>query len=102
LNASHDGDPRFDTADFNDSAPGNLRADYVLPRKNLKILDSAIFWPVQADPFFRLTGVFSSANWGTGRRLPDLRSSAGLGRREVLATRIARERHRVAPLLPTI
>ena len=64
MNASHDGDPRFDTADFNDSAPGNLRADYVLPRKNLKILDSAVFWPVQADPFFRLTGVFSSANWG--------------------------------------
>jgi hypothetical protein len=63
-NASHEGDPRFDTADFNDSAPGNLRADYVLPRKNLKILDSAVFWPVQADPFFRLTGVFSSANWG--------------------------------------
>jgi Endonuclease/Exonuclease/phosphatase family len=64
LNASHDGDPRFDTADFNDSAPGNLRADYVLPRKNLKILDSAVFWPVQSDPFFRLTGVFSSMNWG--------------------------------------
>jgi Endonuclease/Exonuclease/phosphatase family len=64
LNASHDGDPRFDTADFNDSAPGNLRADYVLPRKNLKILDSAVFWPVQSDPFFRLTGVFSLANWG--------------------------------------
>ena len=56
-------DPRFDTADFSDAAPGNLRADYVLPRKNLKILDSAVFWPVQADPFFRLTGVFSSANW---------------------------------------
>jgi hypothetical protein len=63
-NASHDGDPRFDTADFNDSAPGNLRADYVLPRKNLKILDSAVFWPVQSDPFFRLTGIFSLANWG--------------------------------------
>jgi hypothetical protein len=22
------------------------------------ILDSAVFWPVQADPLFRLTGVF--------------------------------------------
>jgi hypothetical protein len=63
LNASHDGDPRFDTYDFNDSAPGNLRADYVRPRKNLKILESAV-WPVQADPFFRFTGVFSSVNWG--------------------------------------
>jgi hypothetical protein len=58
-NATHLGDPRFDTADFNDSAPGNLRADYVLPRKNLKILDSAVFWPVQADPLSRLSGVFT-------------------------------------------
>jgi Endonuclease/Exonuclease/phosphatase family len=57
-NASHRSDPRFDTADFADSAPGNLRADYVLPRKNLHILDSAVFWPLQADPLFRLTGVF--------------------------------------------
>jgi hypothetical protein len=63
-NESHEGDPRFDTADFNDSAPGNLRADYVLPRKNLQIRDSAVFWPVQANPFFRLTGVFDLANWG--------------------------------------
>jgi hypothetical protein len=58
-NASHLGDPRFDTADFADTAPGNLRADYVLPRKNLKILDSAVFWPVLSDPFSRLSGVFT-------------------------------------------
>ena len=38
--------------------PGNLRADYVLPSRDLKIEDSAVFWPVQADPLFRLTGVF--------------------------------------------
>ena len=30
----------------------------MLPSKNLRILDSAVFWPVQADPLFRLTGVF--------------------------------------------
>lgn len=57
-NTTHLGDPRFDTADFADSAPGNLRADYVLPRKNLQIVDGAVFWPVQSDPLFRLTGVF--------------------------------------------
>ncbi len=57
-NTTHQSDPRFDTADFNDSAPGNLRADYVLPRKNLRITDAAVFWPTQDDPLFRLTGVF--------------------------------------------
>ncbi len=57
-NTTHLSDPAFDTADFADGAPGNLRADYVLPRNNLKMLDAAVFWPVQADPLFRLTGVF--------------------------------------------
>jgi hypothetical protein len=57
-NAAHEGDPAFDTADFADSAPGNLRADYVLPRKSLRMQDAAVFWPPQADPLFRLTGVF--------------------------------------------
>jgi hypothetical protein len=57
-NLTHRSNPRLDTADFADSAPGNLRADYVLPRKTLQILDSAVFWPVRADPLSRLTGVF--------------------------------------------
>jgi hypothetical protein len=57
-NLTHESDPAFDTADFSDFAPGNLRADYVLPRKNLRLRDAAVFWPVQADPLFRLTGVF--------------------------------------------
>jgi 3-phytase len=63
-NATHRSDPQFDTADFSDSAPGNLRADYVLPRKTLQIVDAGVFWPLQSDPLFRLTGVFSAANWG--------------------------------------
>ena len=63
-NTAHLGDPRFDTADFSDSAPGNLRADYVLPSRQIKISDSAVFWPVQSDPLFRLTGVFENATWG--------------------------------------
>jgi hypothetical protein len=57
-NATHQSDPAFDTADFADGAPGNLRADYVLPRRNLSIVGAGVFWPVQSDPLFRLTGVF--------------------------------------------
>lgn len=56
-NEMHLGDPAFDTADFNDADPGNLRVDYVLPSRELRIIDGAVFWPVQADPLFRLTGV---------------------------------------------
>jgi 3-phytase len=66
-NAGHEGDPRFDTADFGDFGPfgpGNLRVDYVLPRKNLQLVDSGIFWPLQADPLSRLTGLFDFAAWG--------------------------------------
>jgi 3-phytase len=57
-NLTHRSDPKFDTADFADGAPGNLRADYVLPSKALRIVDGAVFWPLQVDPLFRLTGVF--------------------------------------------
>jgi Endonuclease/Exonuclease/phosphatase family len=58
-NLTHRGDPAFDTADFLDNpGPGNLRADYVLPSRNLRILDGAVFWPLSTDPLFRLVGVF--------------------------------------------
>jgi 3-phytase len=57
-NTTHLSDPKYGTADFADGAPGNLRADYVLPRINLRITGAAVFWPTQADPLFRLTGVF--------------------------------------------
>ncbi|WP_053202245.1 endonuclease/exonuclease/phosphatase family protein [Jiangella muralis] len=57
-NASHGGDPRYDTADFADSAPGNLRADYVLPSRQLRPVGAGVFWPVRADPLSRLTGEF--------------------------------------------
>ena len=49
-NLTHRSDPRFDTADFSDTTPGNLRADYVLPRVNLRIQDAGVFWPTQDDP----------------------------------------------------
>jgi Endonuclease/Exonuclease/phosphatase family len=58
-NATHRGNPAFDTADFADvPGPGNLRADYVLPRVNVQIKASAVFWPVSSDPLSRLTGTF--------------------------------------------
>jgi Endonuclease/Exonuclease/phosphatase family len=57
-NLTHRSDPRFDTADFADTAPGNLRADYVLPRRNMRIVDSGVFWPLASDPLFRLVGTF--------------------------------------------
>jgi hypothetical protein len=57
-NESHLGDPAQDTADFADGAPGNLRVDYVLPSKQLRIVDGAVFWPAEGEPHFELTGVF--------------------------------------------
>jgi hypothetical protein len=63
LNDTHRSDPAFDTADFCDtpafppcSGPGNLRADYVLPRKGLQITGSGIFWPTADDRLVYLTG----------------------------------------------
>jgi hypothetical protein len=58
INDDHLSDPAYDTADFSDNAPGNLRADYVLPSQNFRIIDSAVFWPTTTDPLFRLTGNF--------------------------------------------
>ncbi len=59
VNATHRGDPALDTADFNDSpAPGNLRADYVLPSRDLRVRDAGVFWPAADDPLSRLTGEF--------------------------------------------
>ena len=57
-NATHLSDPAFDTADFSDSSPGNLRADYVLPRKNMRMTDAGVFWPLNTDPLFPLVGTF--------------------------------------------
>ncbi len=52
------GDPRFDTADFVDTAPGNVRVDYVLPSRRLRVVGGGVFWPRSSDPLFRLIGVF--------------------------------------------
>ena len=58
-NTTHRSDPAFDTADFLDvPGPGNLRADYVLPRKNLTLVDAGVFWPLSTDPLFAPVGDF--------------------------------------------
>ncbi|WP_118165738.1 phytase [Nostoc sphaeroides] len=57
-NASQNGNPSFDTADFADTTPGNLRTDYVLPSANLTIANSGVFWPLNTDPTFPLVGTF--------------------------------------------
>ena len=44
-NATHRSNPYFDTADFNDVAPGNLRADYVLPSWGLVPVRAEVYWP---------------------------------------------------------
>lgn len=55
-------DPAFDTADFNDANPGNLRVDYVLPSANLKIVGAGVFWPTRQDSRFALVGTFNKPN----------------------------------------
>ena len=49
-NSTHLGDPRFDTADFTDDAPGNLRVDYVLPSTGLEVVAAGVFWPLEGAP----------------------------------------------------
>ncbi|HEV8604775.1 MAG TPA: endonuclease/exonuclease/phosphatase family protein [Tepidisphaeraceae bacterium] len=48
------GNPAFDTGDFNDFGPGNLRSDYIFPSIDLPISDSAVFWPLSSDPLYSL------------------------------------------------
>ena len=38
--------------------PGNLHADYVLPRKNMQMVDGRVFWPLASDALFSLVGTF--------------------------------------------
>jgi hypothetical protein len=60
-NLDHRGAPRFDTADFADTSPGNLRVDYLLPSRGLPVRATGVFWPVPGDPLFRLVGDYDPA-----------------------------------------
>jgi hypothetical protein len=77
-NLTHQSDPRFDTADFADTAPGNLRADYVLPSSKLLIEDAGVFWPLADDPLFRLVGTFPFPSSDHRLVWVDVRSEGGL------------------------
>lgn len=69
-NAGQRGDPRLDTGDFNDRAPGNLRIDYVLPSAPLQVIGSGVFWPVAADPLARLNDTSDHHSVWVDVRLP--------------------------------
>jgi len=51
VNGTHAGDPGLDTADWRDeSGPGNLRVDYVLPDARLRVAGAGVFWPEPGAP----------------------------------------------------
>ncbi len=50
----HQTPSEFDTADFTEPNPGNLRVDYALPSKHLKVAGSAVFWPAKGQPLAEL------------------------------------------------
>jgi hypothetical protein len=54
MNATHSGDPRLDTADFNDRSVGNLRVDYLLPSKDVTVCAAGVYWPGEKEPLARL------------------------------------------------
>ena len=50
-NATQKGDPARDTADWpEDTGPGNLRVDYVLPSAGLRVIGSGVYWPTPGTP----------------------------------------------------
>ena len=49
-NETQRGDPRTDTADFNDRVAGNLRVDYLLPSAGIRVCGGGVFWPGRAEP----------------------------------------------------
>jgi len=65
-NQFHMGNPAFDTADFSDAAPGNLRVDYVLPSAKLAIVGAGVFWPVEGSPDRPLVGEFNAPGLFSG------------------------------------
>ncbi len=44
-NLKHRGDPSHDSGDFSDYSVGNLRVDYCLPSKTLKMIANGVVWP---------------------------------------------------------
>ena len=55
-NLKQNGDPRHDTANFDDANVGNVRIDYVLPSKGLAITNQGVFWPAPGEEGNKLAG----------------------------------------------
>lgn len=50
-NLRHGGDPAADTGAFRaDPGPGNMRVDYVLPSRQLRIVEGGVLWPTGEQP----------------------------------------------------
>ncbi|MEM6328731.1 MAG: endonuclease/exonuclease/phosphatase family protein [Planctomycetota bacterium] len=49
-NGQHRGDPRHDTADFGGDGYSNLRVDYVLPSRGIKVAGGGVYWPTPGEP----------------------------------------------------
>jgi len=59
-NTRQTGDPAQDTADWKDTpGPGNLRVDYVLPSRDLKVTTSGVVWPAPGAPLADAAGTAS-------------------------------------------
>ena len=46
-NLKHKGNAAYDTGDFNEMEPGNLRIDFVLPSSNCRVVTGGVFWPTE-------------------------------------------------------
>src|SRR5690606_32211496 len=72
LNGWHKGDPAYDTADFSGAGQGNLRVDYVLPSRQLRVVGSGVYWPAPGEPGSRAIRatdhrlVWTDFTWRTG------------------------------------
>ncbi|MFQ5437949.1 MAG: endonuclease/exonuclease/phosphatase family protein [Paracoccaceae bacterium] len=57
-NGQQSGDPHLDTVDWRDTSggPGNMRVDYVLPSRTLKVHASGVFWPAVGERDHDLVG----------------------------------------------
>lgn len=42
----HNSPAQFDTVDWPEEGPGNLRVDYVLPSRNFMVMKAGVFWPL--------------------------------------------------------
>lgn len=44
------GNPAYDTGNFSDDGAMNLRVDYALPSRDLKVVNTGVYWPAPGEP----------------------------------------------------